>query len=136
MAILGVRRFALHGVQPGDRMMVTYSLGLGNGGMAPREAIWRYTGAIPVMTGSGATTPTRRQIEIAQAWGVNVILGFPSYLRHLAIVARDELGIDPHTICLMAHGSPLGQEDRAHLEELWNAPCHDAYGTHESGMMA
>ena len=136
MAILGGRRFALHGVQPGDRVMVTYSLGLGNGGMAPREAIWRYTGAIPIMTGSGASTPTRRQIEIAKAWGVNVILGFPSYLRHLAIVAKEEMGIDPHSLGIRTLGSHLGQEDRERIEELWNAPCHDAYGTHESGMMA
>jgi phenylacetate-CoA ligase len=136
MAILGGRRFALHGVRPGDMVMVTYSLGLGNGAIAPREAIWRYTGAVPVMTGSGATTPTRRQIEIAKAWGVNVILGFPSYLRHLAIVAREEMGIDPHSLGIRLLGSHLGQEDRERIEALWNAPCHDAYGTHESGMMA
>jgi len=136
MAILGGRRFALHGVRPGDRILMTYSLGLGNGGMAPREAVWRYTGAIPVMTGSGASTPTRRQIEIAKAWGINVILGFPSYLRHLAIVAKDEMGIDPHSLGIRTLGSHLGQEDRQRIEELWNAPCHDAYGTHESGMMA
>ena len=136
MAILGGRRFALQGVRPGDMVMVTYSLGLGNGAIAPREALWRYTGAVPVMTGSGATTPTRRQIEIAKAWGINVILGFPAYLRHLAIVAKEELGIDPHSLGIRSLGSHLGQEDRAVLEELWNAPCHDAYGTHESGMMA
>jgi phenylacetate-CoA ligase len=136
MAILGGRRFALQGVRPGDMVMVTYSLGLSNGGIAPREELWRSTGAVPVMTGSGATSPTRRQIEIATAWGVNVILGFPSYLRHMAIVAQDELGIDPHSLGIRSLGSHLGQEDRAHLEELWNAPCHDAYGTHESGMMA
>ena len=136
MAILGGRRFALHGIRPGDRILMTYSLGLGNGGMAPREAVWRYTGAIPVMTGSGTSTPTRRQIEIAKAWGVNVILGFPSYLRHLAIVAKEEMGIDPHSLGIRTLGSHLGQEDRQRIEELWNAPCHDAYGTHESGMMA
>jgi hypothetical protein len=34
-----------------------------NGGMAPREALWRYTGAIPVMAGNGATTRTRRQVD-------------------------------------------------------------------------
>jgi phenylacetate-CoA ligase len=58
MAILGGRRFALHGIRPGDLVLVTYAPGLSNGGMAPREALWRYTGAIPVMAGSGATTPT------------------------------------------------------------------------------
>ena len=135
MAILGGRRFAMHGVRPGDLVLVTYSLGLGNGGMAPREALWRYTGAVPVMTGSGANTPTRRQIEIAKAWGVNVILGFPSYLRHMALVARDELGIDPHSLKIRLLGTHLGAEDRKGLEELWGAPAFDMYGTHESGML-
>ncbi len=136
MAIMGGRRFALHGVRPGDLVMVTYALGLSNGGIAPREALWRYSGAIPVMTGSGATTPTRRQIEIAQAWGINVILGFPSYLRHMALVARDEMGIDPKSLGVRLIGTHLGMENRGGIEALWGAPCFDAYGTHESGMMA
>ncbi len=136
MAILGGRRFAMHGIRPGDLVLVTYSLGLGNGGMAPREALWRYTGAVPVMTGSGANTPTRRQIEIIKAWKVNVILGFPAYLRHMALVARDELGIDPHLLGIRLLGTHLGMEDRKQLEDLWGAPAFDMYGTHESGMLA
>ena len=136
MAILGGRRFALHGIRPGDLVLVTYSLGLGNGGMAPREALWRYTGAVPVMTGSGANTPTRRQVEIVKAWGINAILGFPSYLRHMALVARDELGIDPRSLHVRLLGTHLGVEDRRPLEELWGAPAFDMYGTHESGMLA
>src|SRR6059058_4956233 len=124
MAILGGRRFALHGIRPGDLVLVTYSLGLGNGGMAPREALWRYTGAVPIMTGSGATTPTRRQIEIIKAWKVNVILGFPAYLRHMALVARDELGIDPASLGIRLIGTHLGMEDRAPIEALWVAPCN------------
>lgn len=135
MAILGGRRFALHGIRPGDMVLVTYALGLSNGGMAPREALWRYTGAVPVMTGSGATTPTRRQIEIVKAWGVNVILGFPAYLRHMALVARDEIGIDPRSLGIRLIGTHLGMEDRAKIEQMWGAPCFDMYGTHESGMM-
>jgi phenylacetate-CoA ligase len=136
MAILGGRRFALHGIRPGDMVLVTYALGLTNGGIAPREALWRYSGAIPVMTGGGATTPTRRQVEIIKAWKVNVILGFPSYLRHMALVARDELGIDPRTLGIRVIGSHLGMEDRAKIEALWDAPVHDMYGTHESGCLA
>jgi phenylacetate-CoA ligase len=136
MAILGGRRFALHGIRPGDMVLVTYSLGLSNGGMAPREALWRYTGAVPVMTGSGANTPTRRQIEIVKAWGVQVILGFPSYLRHMALVARDEMGIDPKSLGIRLIGTHLGMENRKQIEELWNAPAFDMYGTHESGMLA
>ena len=30
--------------------------------------------------GGGSSTPTRRQIEIIRAWGINYILGFPAYL--------------------------------------------------------
>ncbi len=136
MAIMGGRRFALHGVRPGDMVLVTYALGLSNGAAAPREALWRYSGAVPVMTGGGATTPTRRQIEIAKAWGINVVLGFPSYLRHMALVARDEMGIDPRSLGIRVIGTHLGMEERGRIEELWGAPCFDAYGTHESGMMA
>ncbi|MGE0314311.1 MAG: phenylacetate--CoA ligase family protein [Lautropia sp.] len=135
MAILGGRRFLMHGIRPGDLVLVTYALGLSNGGMAPREALWRYTGATPVMTGSGSSTPTRRQIELIKAWKINVILGFPAYLRHMALVARDELGIDPKHLGIRLIGTHLGMEDRARLEDMWGAPCFDMYGTHESGMM-
>jgi phenylacetate-CoA ligase len=136
MAILGGRRFAMHGIKPGDLVLITYSFGLGNGGMAPREAIWRYTGAVPVTAGSGAGTPTRRQIELIKAWGIQVILGFPSYLRHMAIVARDEMGIDPKSLGIRLLGTHLGMEQRELIEDLWGAPAFDMYGTHESGMLA
>ena len=136
MAILGGRRLSMQGVQPGDRVLVTYSLGLTNGGFMGREAIWKYSGALPVMTGSGASTPTRRQIEIAKAWGINVIFGFPAYLRHMALVARDEMGIDPQSLGLRLLGSHLGVEDRKVIEDLWGAPCMDSYGINETGMVA
>jgi phenylacetate-CoA ligase len=136
MAILGGRRFAMHGVRPGDMVLVTYSLGLSNGGFMTREGLWKYTGAVPVMTGSGASTPTRRQIEIVKAWKIPVILGFPAYLRHMALIARDEMGIDPRNLGVRLLGSHLGTENRAELEALWDAPCHDMYGTNESGSVA
>jgi phenylacetate-CoA ligase len=136
MAILGSRRMLAHGIRPGDLVLCTYATGLANGGFGVRDAIWKYTGAVPVMTGTGATTPTRRQLELIKAWGVKVILAFPSYLRHMAAVSRDELGIDPHEYGVRLIGTHLGPEAPASLEELWGAPCLDAYGTSESGMMA
>jgi phenylacetate-CoA ligase len=87
------------------------------------------------MSGSGATTPTRRQVELIKAWKINVILGFPAYLRHMALVARDEMGIDVRTLGVRLIGTHLGREDRRQIEQLWDAPCFDMYGTHESGMM-
>ena len=136
MAILGARRYAMQGMRPGDKVLATLSLGLSNGGFAARDTIWKYMGAVPIMTGSGNSTPTRRQVEIINSWGIDIIAGFPAYLRHLALVARDELKIDPRTLGVRALHSHIGIEDRAKIEELWGAPCYDAYGTNESGMMA
>lgn len=136
MAILGARRLVMHGVRPGDLVQVTRALGLPNGGFHLREALWKYTGAVPVMTGTGKNTSTRRQIEIMRAWGTNVLIGFPAYLRHMAMVARDEMGIEPRSLRLRALDSNLGPEDRAGVEDLWGAPVYDFYGAHESGMIA
>ncbi len=136
MAILGARRYAMQGMRPGDKVLAALSLGLSNGGFALRDTIWKYIGAIPVMTGGGNTTATRRQVEIMKTWGIDIICSFPAYLRHLAIVARDELNVDPHSLGVRALHSHIGIEDRARIEALWNAPCYDMYGTNESGMMA
>jgi phenylacetate-CoA ligase len=136
MAILGARRYAMYGMRPGDMVLVAFSLGLSNGGFANREILWKYMGAVPVMTGGGATTPTRRQIEICKAWGINVVLAFPSYLRHMALVARDEMGIDVRDFKIRMIGSHIGVEDRKTIEDLWGAPCYDSYGTHENGTLA
>ncbi len=136
MALLRGRCLHMHGVRPGDIVQVTMSLGLSNGGFLMREAIWKYTGAVPLMTGSGATTPSRRQIEIARAWGTTVLTGFPAYLRHLGIVARDEMKIDPREVGIRVLSSHLGTDDRKVIEELWGAPCYDSYGVHEAGLIA
>jgi phenylacetate-CoA ligase len=117
-------------------VLVTYAAGLWNGAIAIREQIWGYTGAVPIVTGSGAITPTRRQIELAKLWGINVIAGMPAFLRHLGQVARDEMNIDPRSLGIKVVASHLGPESRDSLQELWGAPCYDAYGTHESGNMA
>jgi phenylacetate-CoA ligase len=136
MAVLGARRYAMQGMRPGDKVLVAFSLGLSNGGFANREILWKYMGAVPIMTGSGASTPTRRQIELIRAWGVNVVLAFPSYLRHMALVARDEMKIDVRDFKIRMLGSHIGVEDRAAIEDLWGAPCYDSYGTHENGTLA
>lgn len=136
MALLRGRCLHMHGVRTGDLVQVTFSLGLSNGGFLIREAVWKYSGAVPVMTGSGNSTPTRRQVEIAQAWGTTVLAGFPAYLRHMALVARDEMKIDPRSLCVRLLTSHLGVEDRKTIEGLWGAPCYDSYGIHEAGLMA
>ncbi|MGD9944977.1 MAG: phenylacetate--CoA ligase family protein, partial [Burkholderiaceae bacterium] len=136
MAITSARRQYMAGVRPWDVAQVTFSLGLANAGMLSREGLWKYTGAIPVMTGSGATLPTRRQLEVMRAWKVNVLLAFPAYLRHLAATARDEMGFDVRELGLKALVTHLGSDDRAALEALWGAPAFDSYGTNECGTIA
>jgi phenylacetate-CoA ligase len=136
MNILSGRRLWMQGVRPFDRVQVALTLGLSNGGLLGREALWKYTGAIPIMTGSGAVTPTRRQIEILKAWGINVVVAFPAYLRHMALVARDELALPPDRLGIKSVLTHLGVDDREQLEALWGAPVYDCYGTNECGAIA
>ncbi|WP_224028333.1 phenylacetate--CoA ligase family protein [Paraburkholderia caribensis] len=136
MNIITGRRLHMQGVRPYDLVQVALAVGMTNGGLLAREGIWKYTGAIPLMTGSGAQTPTRRQIEIAKAWNTKFFAGFPAYLRHMAIVARDEMGIDVREFGVKGLLVHLGSEDRTALEELWNAPAFDTYGMNESGSIA
>jgi phenylacetate-CoA ligase len=136
MNIITGRRLFMQGVRPFDLVQVSLSVGLTNGGLLAREGIWKYTGAVPVMTGSGAQTPTRRQIELMRAWKVKFLVGFPAYLKHMALVARDEIKVDPHTLGIKGLITHLGVEDRAALENLWGANAFDTYGCNECGTMA
>jgi phenylacetate-CoA ligase len=136
MNIITGRRLYMQGVRPFDLVQVALSMGLTNGGVLAREGIWKYTGAVPVMTGSGAQTPTRRQIELLQAWKAKFLIGFPAYLRHMGLVARDELKIDPRALPVKGLIVHLGVDDRASLEELWGADAYDTYGCNECGTMA
>jgi phenylacetate-CoA ligase len=136
MNIMTGRRLYMQGVRPFDLVQVALTLGLGNGGFLAREGIWKYTGAVPVMTGSGAQTSTRRQIEIMKAWKVNFLAGFPAYLRHIGLTIRDELKEDPRALGLKGLLVHLGVDDRASLEELWGCGVYDTYGTNEFGSIA
>jgi phenylacetate-CoA ligase len=136
MNIITGRRLYMQGVRPFDLVQVTLSMGLTNGGMLAREGIWKYTGAVPVMTGSGAQTPTRRQVELLKAWKAKFLVGFPAYLRHMGHVARDELRIDPADLAVEGLLVHLGTDDRGSLEMLWDADVYDTYGCNECGTMA
>ena len=136
MNIITGRRLFMQGVRPGDVVQVALSLGLANGGFLAREGIWKYSGAIPVMTGTGAQTPTRRQIEIMRAWKTTHLIGFPSYLRHVGLVIRDEMKIEPRELGVRGLIVHLGVDDREALQSLWGASVFDTYGTNECGSLA
>lgn len=136
MNIITGRRLYMQGVRPFDLVQVALSMGMSNGGVLAREGIWKYTGAVPVMTGSGVQTPTRRQVELLKAWKAKFLVGFPAYLRHMGHVARDELGIDPRELPVKGLLVHLGTDDRGSLETLWGADAYDTYGCNECGTMA
>ena len=130
------RRLYMQGVRSFDVIQVMLSLGLSNGGFLVREGIWKYSGAVPVMTGSGAQTSTRRQIEIMQAWKTRHLVGFPAYIRKVGQVMKDELNLDPRSLGVKSLILHLGVDDRASLEELWGAKVYDTYGTNECGSLS
>jgi phenylacetate-CoA ligase len=130
------RRLYMQGVRPFDVIQVMLSLGLSNGGFLVREGIWKYSGAIPVMTGSGAQTPTLRQIEIMQAWKTKHLVGFPAYIRKIGQVMKNELNMDPRSLGIKSLILHLGVDDRESLEELWGAKVYDTYGTNECGSLS
>jgi phenylacetate-CoA ligase len=92
---------------------------------------------VPVTTGSGNVTPSRRQLEVASQWGTNLWAGFPEYLMHLASVAGEE-GFDlaalPTKFIATFLGPDLDGSLRRMIEKTWHCPAYDNYGTHEIGL--
>ena len=127
------RRMYMQGVRPFDLIQVALATGLLNAGFLMRESIWKYTGAVPIVTGSGNQTPTRRQIELLKSWHVHYFAALAPYARHVANVARDELKFDVRELKLKGVLSWLGTEDRKLLEEQWGTDVYDNYGTNEFG---
>ena len=128
------------GVRPGDRVQIPHTASLGNAGWCCYKACHDYLGALPITTGTGAVTSSRRQIEIAQEWGTNVWYVRPEYATQLAKVARDELNFDVRDLKTKFLGCGLGPDVdnafRNQLESLWGCDVYDMYGTHEMGMGA
>jgi phenylacetate-CoA ligase len=127
------RRMYMQGVRPFDLVQVALATGLPNAGFLMRESLWKYTGAVPIISGTGSQTPTRRQIELMKGWGVHFFAALGPYLRHAAIVARDEMKFDVRELKLKGLLSWLGTDDRKPIEELWGTNVFDNYGTNELG---
>jgi len=134
------RGLYVQGARPGDVLQIPATASLANFAWCVYKACHDYMGILPLTTGSGVVTPSRRQMEIAFAWGTNIITSFPEYLTQLAKVARDELGRDVRDLKLRFLQSFLGPDLddslRHQLEELWGCPVYDHYGTHELGLGA
>jgi len=71
-----------------------------------------------------------------RAWKPKHLVGFPAYLRHMGLVMRDEVKVDPRSVGIKSLIVHLGTDDRRPLEELWGADVYDTYGTNECGSLA
>ena len=136
-AISAARALYLQGVRPGDVMQIPATCSLASLPWAYAKACTEYLGVLPVTTGSGVVTPTRRQIEIAFDVGVNCWMSFPEYLTRLAQAAKEELGRDVRELKCKMITTFLGPDTegtlRLHLESLWGCPVYDNYGVNEIG---
>lgn len=131
------RAMYVQGARPGDVVQIPSTCSLANLGWCVYLACHHYLGALPLTTGSGVVTSSRRQLEIAFDWGTNIWVSFPEYLTQLAKVCRDELGRDVRELKTKFLGCFLGPDTdnslRKHLEDLWGCPVYDLYGTNEMG---
>lgn len=136
-ALNTARSLYLLGARPGDVMQVPSTCSLANLGWAFYKACHDYLGVLPITTGSGVVTPSRRQLEIAFDCGVNLWISFPEYLMRLAKACRDELGRDVRELktkfILTFLGPDVEETLRKEIEALWGCAVYDNYGTNEIG---
>lgn len=130
------------GGRPGDIFQIPFTTALGNAAWSATVGIFHWLGGVPVTSGSGVVTPTKRQMEFAKLWGTNVWVSFGGgeYLIKLK-EAADALGIDVKSdLPLKYIHAYLGVDTNATLrhllEDLWGVPVYDNYGTHEIGIVS
>ena len=127
------------GSRPGDIIQITYTNALPNAGWCHHDGVHKWLGASPLATGSGAVTPSERQLEMAKACGTTAWFARADYLARLAQVAQ-ETGFDLRGLSTRRLHSHLGTDLEGHLrtriEDAWGAPVYDNYGSHEIGPVA
>ncbi|OGA38683.1 MAG: hypothetical protein A3G28_05430 [Betaproteobacteria bacterium RIFCSPLOWO2_12_FULL_68_19] len=134
----GARGLYVQGARPGDVMQIPMTCSLANAPWLAYKACHDYLGVMPLTTGSGVVTSTRRQIEIAFGFGTNLWQSFPEYLVRLAQACREELGRDVRELKTKFIRTYLGPDLdgslRREIESLWGCPVYDGYGTNEVGL--
>ena len=134
IAQLSARRLRAQSVKPGDLVQVTLPYTLYIGGTIALEGAMQL-GAAVIPTGTGAMTPSQRQIEIARNWRPTVLCSTPSYALRLADVAG-EMGFDTgRDFCfrvIYVTAEVLSREMRREIEQRWSARVYDNYGSVEA----
>jgi len=124
------RSLVAFGVTKEDIIQIAYGYGLFTGGLGFHYGALAL-GATIVPTSAGNT---RRQIELMKDFGTTVIACTPSYALYLAEYARDEMGVDPHTLKLRAgsFGAEMWTEEmRRELEARFGLKAYNVYGLTE-----
>lgn len=140
MGITIARALYLRGARPGDIMQIPATCSLAGLAWAFYKACHDYLGILPLTTGSGVVTPSRRQVEIAFDVGTSLWAGFPEYLIRLAKTSQEEFGRDIRDLRTKFITSYLGPDTegtlRAQIQDLWGCPVYDGYGANEIGLGA
>lgn len=137
--VQAARALYAQGARPGDLVQISYTNSLANAAWNAYTGLFHWLGCVPVTSGSGVVTPSERQLKYAKEWGVSGWFARGEYLARLVEVAA-EMKLDLHQLKTRFLHSYLGPDIEGHfrqkLEEAWNAPVYDNYGSHEIGLVA
>jgi phenylacetate-CoA ligase len=135
---LWARRLRAQGIGSCDIVQMAFAYTLFIAGFTSTEGVMKL-GALVVPTGSGAVTPSERQLQIMRDWGVTVVGCTGSYMLRLSEVAR-QMGMEPRKdfkVRVSFHtAEPLTEEMRAEIQEVWGCRAYDNYGSVETGAPA
>lgn len=134
------RSLYIQGARPGDVMQIPATNALSQFAWVFYKAAHDYLGIMPITTGSGVVTPSKKQLEIAFDYGTNILPCFPEYLTSLAKTAREKLGRDVKELGMKFIPTFLGPDTsgalRKELEDLYGCDVYDNYGTNEIAIAA
>lgn len=112
-----------------DFIHVSYGYGLFTGGLGLHYGAEKLGAtAIPVSSGN-----TKRQVQILQDYGSDIICCTPSYAMYIGETIRD-MGLDPKTLKVRAGifgAEPWTEEMRRGIENLLAIKAYDIYGLSE-----
>ncbi|WP_273717172.1 phenylacetate--CoA ligase family protein [Alkalihalobacillus pseudalcaliphilus] len=127
-AILSARTFYLHGIRPGDAVMNSWAYSTHNAAWIMDHGLWQWLGCTPITTGTGNVTPTEKQVEFLQTFGVSSILATSDYLVHIGNTAK-KMGIDPKEDLHIKTLSGFGAKEP--VQDVFGCPVYDSYAFHE-----
>jgi phenylacetate-CoA ligase len=128
-SLLVARCLYMQGVRPGDVVLNSWLFSTHNGGDIFDKALHTWLNCTVITTSAGTVTSSERQVEIARAYGANMITTTGDYMLRLAEVAQ-ELGYDPRQD-LSIRALPAMREYREPLESIFGLKQFDVYGFSE-----